>query len=49
MKKKTQRIFKNQFELRSIGKVSGYKINIQKPIAFLYFDNKHTEMEKILS
>jgi hypothetical protein len=31
--------------MNSFSNVAGYKINIQKSIAFLYFNNKQTEKE----
>jgi hypothetical protein len=31
--------------INSYNKVAGYKINLQKSLAFLYTDNKHTEKE----
>jgi uncharacterized protein YlbG (UPF0298 family) len=37
---------RNPFNLiKTFGKVSGYKINIQKSVAFLYANNKHAEKE----
>jgi hypothetical protein len=31
--------------INSFSKVAGYKINLQKPVAFLYANNEHTEKE----
>jgi hypothetical protein len=31
--------------INSFGKVAGYKINIQKPVAFLHNNNEQTEKE----
>jgi hypothetical protein len=31
--------------INSFGKVAGYKINIQKPVVFLYTNNAQTEKE----
>lgn len=39
---------KNLLELRNIDKFIRYKINIQKLITFLYFDNKQVKLEKTL-
>jgi hypothetical protein len=37
---------KKQLEvINSFGKIAGYKINIQKAVAFLYINNTQTEKE----
>jgi hypothetical protein len=33
--------------INSYSKVAGYKINLQKSLAFLYTNNKHTEKESM--
>jgi hypothetical protein len=32
--------------INTVGKISGYKINIQKSVAFLFIRNKETKKEK---
>jgi hypothetical protein len=45
-KKKTQKTTKKLLHIiNSFSKVAGYKINIQKPVAFLYTNNEQIEKE----
>jgi hypothetical protein len=36
---------KHLYTINSYSKVTGYKINLQKSLAFLYTKNEHTEKE----